>query len=118
MLEADPHRQIAVAGDFNAEDRETPLRILTGAEDDTGNGRLAARALAVLDRSIAEDRRFTVLHHGRHEMLDHVLVSRALLARFRAIEAHNETLADESIGFGKTRHATASYHAPLVAQFA
>jgi len=117
LMDADAQALIAVAGDFNAVDRETPLKILIGAEEDTGNGRLGARSLAMLDRSIAEDRRFSVLHYGRPEMLDHILASRALLGLFRTIEVHNETLADEHIGYGKTHHQTASYHAPLVAEF-
>jgi endonuclease/exonuclease/phosphatase family metal-dependent hydrolase len=117
MLDADPHRPIIVAGDFNAEDHETPLKILVGAEEDTGNGQLAARSLVVLDRSLPADRRFSVLHHGRPQMLDHILVSRSLLGHFRSIEAHNETLGDELVGFGKTRHAGESYHSPIVAEF-
>ena len=117
LFDADGTKAIVVAGDFNAEDHETPLKILVGAEEDTGNGRLAARSLVVLDRSLPADRRFSTLHHGRPQMLDHILVSRSLLAHFRAIETHNETLSDELVGFGKTRHAGESYHAPLVAEF-
>jgi predicted extracellular nuclease len=118
LMDADPHAAIIIAGDCNAEDHETPLKILVGAEEDTGNGALSARSLIVLDRSLAADRRFSVLHHGRPQMLDHILVSRALLGSFRSIEAHNETLGDELVGYGKTRHAAGSYHAPLVAEFA
>jgi endonuclease/exonuclease/phosphatase family metal-dependent hydrolase len=117
LLDVEAARAIVVIGDFNAEDHETPLKILVGAEEDTGNGRLAARSLVVLDRSLPGDRRFSVIHHGRPQMLDHVLASRALLARFRTIEAHNETLGDELVGYGRTRHAGSSYHAPLVAEF-
>ena len=80
LLDADAHRLIAVAGDFNAEDHEVPLRIVIGAEEDTGNGALAGRSLVLLDRAIPEDRRWSVLHHGRREMLDHILVSRACTA--------------------------------------
>ena len=75
--------KIVVAGDFNAGDHETPLKILAGAEEDTGNGLLAARSLAILDRSLPEDRRYSVMHHGRPEMLDHILCSRAMLAHFQ-----------------------------------
>ncbi len=117
LMDADPHAFILVAGDFNAIDHETPLKILAGAEEDTGNGRLAARSLAILDRSLPQDRRFSILHHGRAEMLDHILVSRSVLAHFRTIEVHNETLSDELVAYGKTQHKTASYHAPLVAEF-
>lgn len=118
LFDADPHAAIVVAGDFNAEDHETPLRIVVGAEEDTGNGALAQRSLVVLDRSLAADRRFSLLHHGRPQMLDHILASRGLLGGFRGIEVHNETLGDELVGFGRTKHGAASYHAPLVAEFA
>lgn len=118
LIDADPARPIVVAGDFNAEDHETPLKILIGAEEDTGNGRLAERALVVLDRSLAHDRRFSALHHGRPQMLDHILVNRPALAHLLAFEAHNETLSDELVSFGKARRELGSFHAPLVAEFA
>ncbi|KAB2912365.1 MAG: endonuclease [Hyphomicrobiaceae bacterium] len=117
LLADAPHALVAVAGDFNAEDHETPLRLAVGAEEDTGASELAAQSLAILDRSIAQDRRWSVLHHGRPQMLDHILASHALYGRFRHIEVHNELLADEAVGFAKSMHAAASYHAPLVAQF-
>lgn len=117
LLDAEPGALVAVAGDFNAEDHETPLKILVGAEEDTGNGRLAARSMTVLDRALAQDRRFTILHHGRPEMVDHILATRELVAHFRTIEVHNESLPDETIGYGRLRHPTASYHAPVVAEF-
>jgi endonuclease/exonuclease/phosphatase family metal-dependent hydrolase len=118
LFDADPHRLVAVAGDFNAEDHEVPLRIIVGAEENTGNPALSGRALALLDRTLPEDRRWSVLHHGRPQMLDHILVSRALHGRFRAIEVHNETLGDELVGYARHIQASGSYHAPLVAEFA
>ena len=117
LMDADSARVIIVAGDFNAEDHETPLKIIVGAEEDTGNGLLAARALVVLDRSLPADRRFSALHHGRPQMLDHILGNRRALAYFQAIEVHNETLGDELVGYGKTRHEAGSFHAPVVAEF-
>jgi endonuclease/exonuclease/phosphatase family metal-dependent hydrolase len=118
LIDADPTRLIIVAGDFNAEDHETPLKILIGAEEDTGNGLLAERALVVLDRALAHDRRFSALHHGRPQMLDHILVNRAALAHLLGFEAHNETLSDELVSFGKARRELGSFHAPLIAEFA
>ncbi len=117
LFNDNPDLRAVVAGDFNAEDHETPLKLLVGAEEDTGNGKLSERSLVVLDRALSEDRRFSVLHHGRPQMLDHILITRPLLSRFRSIEVHNETLADEAMAYGKTRHLTASYHAPVVAEF-
>lgn len=88
LLDADPHRAIVVAGDLNAQDGEVPLKILIAAEDDTGNGALAARALIPLERKNAADRRLSIIHNGRPQTLDHILVSRGLLARFRSIAIH------------------------------
>ena len=117
LLDADPHRLIAIAGDFNAVDHETPMRIVVGAQEDTGNGALEARAMVVLDRALAEDRRWSVLHHGRPQMLDHILVSRALYGRFQSIAVHNEALGDEAVGYGKGVDPPGSYHAAVVATF-
>ena len=117
LFDADPHRLVAVAGDFNAEDHDTALRIVIAAEEDTGNGALSPRSLVLLDRGLPADRRWSVLHHGRPQMLDHILTSRALYGHFRAIDVHNETLGDELVGFGKGTRSPASYHAPLVAEF-
>ena len=89
-----------------------------GAEEDTGNGRLAARALVPVERGLAADRRYTVVHHGRRQMLDHILLSRALLAYFRGAAVHNETLEDELVGFAAVQHDPQSYHAPVSATFA
>lgn len=118
LFEADPHRDIVIAGDFNSEDYESPLRILVGAEQDTGNGALAAASLIVLDRAIPNDRRFSVVHQGRPQMLDHILCSRALYGRFRSIESHNEALSDEAVGYARVDRPTGSYHACVVAEFA
>jgi endonuclease/exonuclease/phosphatase family metal-dependent hydrolase len=117
LLRDDPDRMIAVAGDFNAEDNGPTLRLAIAAEEDTGFGELAGQSLIVLDRALAADRRYSVLHHGREQMLDHILASRALYGHFRAIEVHNEGLGDEALGYGKAMQAAASYHAPVVATF-
>lgn len=118
LLKAGPHDGIVLAGDFNAEDYESPLRILVGAEQDTGNGALAAASLIVLDRAIPADRRFSVVHQGRPQMLDHILCSRSLYGRFCKIEAFNEALSDESVGYARVDRPLGSYHACVVAEFA
>lgn len=116
MLDADPHRLVIVAGDFNAEDHETPLKIIVGATEDTGNGALEPRSLVVLDRAIALDRRWSVLHHGRPQMLDHILATRALTAHFRGIEVHNEAVPDEAVGYARIDRPPGSMHAAVVAE--
>lgn len=117
LFDADTQALILVAGDFNAEDHETPLRIAVGAAEDTGNRQLAARTLVVLDRALNPQRRFSVLHHGRPQMLDHMLASHSLYGHFQEIEVHNEALCDEAVGYAKKVEATGSYHAAVVASF-
>jgi endonuclease/exonuclease/phosphatase family metal-dependent hydrolase len=117
MFDADVHRYIAVCGDFNAEDHETPIKILQAAEDDTGNGHLATRSLVIADRALSQDRRFSVLHRGRPQMLDHILVTRSLAGHLKGIDVHNEALSDEATATTEGHAMLGSYHAPLVAEF-
>jgi endonuclease/exonuclease/phosphatase family metal-dependent hydrolase len=118
LFDAEPEAWVLVAGDLNAEDREVPLRILAAETADTGNGALAPRSLVPLERSLPLDRRASVVHHGRRLMLDHILVSRPLLGRFRSFEVHDETLDDELAPANRTTAPSESYHAPVVAEFA
>lgn len=113
LLDVDPARLVAVAGDFNAEDREMPIKLVIAAEEDTGNAALASRALVLLDRAIPEDRRWSMRLPGRVEMPDHILVTQGLYARWRGIDVFNETLEDVA----SDEPPAASSHAPLVAEF-
>lgn len=113
----DPDALVLLAGDFNAEANETPLRLLAAAPEDTGNAELSSHSLVLLDLAIDASRRFSIVHHGRPQMLDHMMASHALLGHFQGIEVHNEGLGDELVGYGKGVHPAGSYHAPLVATF-
>ena len=53
----------------------------------------------------------------RGQMLDHMLVTRNLLAHYRGSEIHNEVLHDESAAFAIDRKYPESDHAPVVATF-
>jgi len=117
LFDNDPAALIAVAGDFNSEEREVPLRIVVGDPENTGSGRLSHRSLVILEHSLPLHQRFTVIHRGQRLMLDHLLVSRQLLARYRHIEVHNEALGDELVAYTQIDAAPDSYHAPIVAQF-
>ncbi len=121
ILDGDAQAMIAVCGDCNAEARETSMRLLAGAEEDTGSGDLAGRVLIAAENSLPEDRRFTVIHNGRRVMLDHLLMSRALMAWYRGAEIHNEALGDELVGYANAASdggfSPESYHAPVVAVF-
>jgi predicted extracellular nuclease len=117
VFDTDSDPLIAVCGDFNAEDHDTALRLACAGEDDTGSGHLAPRVLTPVERTLPKDRRFTVLHHGRPEMLDHILASRVLFAHFVDVEIHNEMLEDELVAYGRVHHPPESLHAPIVATF-
>jgi len=117
LFASEPARLLAVAGDFNAEDRDVPLKIAIGAPEDTGNAELSARSLVLLDRSVSSDLRWSVLHHGRPQMLDHILVSHALHGAFRSLEIHNEVIGDEAVGFARGFRPAGSSHAAVVAEF-
>ena len=117
ILDEDPDARILVAGDFNAGSQEAPTRILLADVSDTGSGDLSRRGLVALERTLPEDRRFSVLHAGRRLMLDHLLASRPLLAGYRGMEIHNETLGDEVLAQAAIDASPESYHAPVVATF-
>jgi len=117
LFDADPGALIAVCGDCNAEARETAMRLLAAEEEDTGNGALAGRVLIPAERSIPADLRYSVIHNGRRVMLDHLLVSRPLMAWYRHAEIHNEALGDELVAYATVGASPDSYHAPVVAEF-
>lgn len=117
LFDADADALIVVCGDFNADVHEVPVRTIRGDEEDAGNPHLAARTLVPVERSLADSRRFSVVHHGRPQMLDHVLVSRPLLAWYRGVEIHNEALGDELVTSHAVRGSPESFHAPVVAEF-
>ena len=73
--------------------------------------------LVPVERSLPDDRRYSVIHNGRPEMLDHLLASRTLMGFFRGVEVHNETLMDETVALDDA-DLPGSFHAPLVAEFA
>jgi endonuclease/exonuclease/phosphatase family metal-dependent hydrolase len=118
VFDAEGQALVAACGDFNSDERETALRIAVASEGDTRTGRLAPRVLTPVERSLPEDRRYSVIHNGRPEMLDHILASRALMGALRSVEVHNETLLDEAVTLDDADAPPGSFHAPLVAEFA
>jgi predicted extracellular nuclease len=108
---------VVIAGDLNADIYEVPLRILRAEHGDVGNAALLSRALSPVEDVIPEARRFTVLHHGRRLMLDHLLVSAKLRTYLTYAESLNENLLDE-VDTVEQCAVGGSFHAPLLAEFA
>lgn len=117
LFDEDPFALIAVCGDFNEEFDEVALEAIRGDVENTGNLELAMRVMVPTERNIPEPARYSFLHNGRGKMLDHILVSRTLLAYFKGSEIHNELLHDESIVFVSRIFYPESDHAPVIAKF-
>jgi endonuclease/exonuclease/phosphatase family metal-dependent hydrolase len=117
LFDADEDALIVVCGDFNADLDDVPVETIRGDVENTGNDKLAKRVMVPCERTIPEPSRFSLLHHGKGEMIDHLLISRSLLAHYRASEIHNELLHDESVAFGTDVKFPESDHAPVIATF-
>lgn len=117
IFDDEPEARIVLSGDLNAETNEVPVQALRGEVDETGNPALNGRMLYPCENSVPESARFTLYHRGRKTMLDHILVSRAMLSGYRGAEIHNEIVRDESIAFATDKKHPQSDHAPVVAIF-
>ncbi len=108
---------IAVGGDFNAEIGSVPFKALVGSVEDTQNPDLRSTVLIPCELNVPPDKRFSLIHHGRGNMLDHVAVSQALYPDWIGTDIFNETLHDESLPFSNELKFPESDHAPVVARF-
>ena len=108
---------IAVAGDYNAKSDEVSVMAIRGPVEETGNPLHGPRVMVPCENNIPESARYSLFHLGRGEMIDHILVSRPMLAFFQHAEIHNEALPDESGAFRVDTQFPESDHAPLVAEF-
>ena len=117
LFDEDEEARIVIAGDFNADANDVPLQAIRGAVEQTGNGELARRVMVPCENSIPGSTRYSLIYLGQGEMLDHVLMSRSLLAFYRGAEVHNELLHDESAAYATDEKYPESDHAPVVAFF-
>lgn len=117
IFDADADAMVLVCGDLNAEPGEVPIEAICGRVENTDNPKLRSRVMVPCSNGIAESVRFTHLHHGKGNLLDHMLISQALLPHFRRAEIYNETLHDESLPFAFETKYPESDHAPFVAEF-
>jgi hypothetical protein len=118
IFEQEPQALIVSAGDFNADVDDVPLDAIRGAVEDNENPALSPQVMAPCELPASDPSRFSLYHHGRGLMFDHVLVSRGLLALYRGTEIHNELVHDESVAFATDVKYPESDHAPIIATFA
>jgi hypothetical protein len=118
ILSRDPAARVAVLGDFNDVLASEGLRILCGDARACLSPSLAAQELLPCELSVPPALRFTQLYRGRPEMLDHLLISRALVPHFVEARVLNEFLRESEDGPGMALPLDpGSDHAPLVATF-
>jgi len=117
LLRRDPEARVVVLGDFNDGLDSEGLRIVAGDARACDSPSLAALELVACEEAIPADRRFTQVYRGRKEMLDHILISQALLPHFAGAEVHNERLRPALEGPGFDPFDAGSDHAPLLARF-
>ena len=76
---------------------------IRGDVENTGNADLVGRVLVPIEHTIPAPARYTLYHQGHREMIDHMLITRNLLAHYRGSEIHNKILHDESAAFAIDR---------------
>jgi predicted extracellular nuclease len=108
---------IIVCGDFNAEPGEVPVEAICGRIENTGNPELRPSVMIPCSLAIAKSLRFSHIHHGKGNLLDHMLISQTLYARFNKASILNENLHDESLPFASDLKFPESDHAAFVAEF-
>jgi len=116
LFDADPDALIALCGDFNATEHEMPTRLLMA---DAEPGVLADpdRRLVRLEDAVPAPARYTVRHRGRPLVLDHILVSGALLRHSTGVLIDNAGLPDEATGDEAALTHAGSFHAAVAADF-
>lgn len=117
IIEESPNAKIVVCGDFNSEPGEVPVEAICGRVENTENPKLRSHVLVPCSNGIPESVRYSHLHIGRGNLLDHMLISQALLPAFRGAYILNENLHDESLPFTSDTKYPESDHAPFVSEF-
>lgn len=71
---------IVICGDFNSDTDDGPMQAIRGDVENTGNAKLASRVMVPCEHTVPESARFSLLHQGKPEMIDHNVISRSLPA--------------------------------------
>ena len=117
LFDADRNAKIVVCGDFNAEPGEVPVEAILGRVENTNNPTLRQRVLVPCSKGIPTSVRYSHLHHGHGNLLDHMVVSQSLLSHLHTARINNEKLHDESLPFAFDTKYPESDHAAFVAEF-
>jgi endonuclease/exonuclease/phosphatase family metal-dependent hydrolase len=113
LFDHESNALIAICGDLNSEEHDTPARLLMGMPDEE-DGNISRSALIPLGTRVEKVHRFTTVHAKRPVLIDHILASRTLAARCKDVAILNEDLQDEV----ETKEPIlGSLHAPVIASF-
>jgi len=94
-----------------------PFTTITGSIQETNNPDIGHEVMVPCEMNVPEDRRYSLIHMGRGQMIDHVMVSKGLFAHWVDTDIFNEILPDESVAFATDVKYPESDHAPIVANF-
>jgi endonuclease/exonuclease/phosphatase family metal-dependent hydrolase len=108
---------IVVGGDFNAEIGSVPFKAIVGSVQDTQNPAIRDRVMVPCEYNVPPEQRYTLFHHGKGNMLDHLIVSQALYPHWVDTSIFNEVLPDESLRYANDKKFPESDHAPVIAYF-
>ncbi|MEK9177889.1 MAG: hypothetical protein AAB777_02080 [Patescibacteria group bacterium] len=109
LFTKDKTAQIAVMGDFNSQERETPFRIISGefaTHDD---------ALISIATTIPNEKRYSFIGEHGHKLIDYILISKSLQSAVKSFSILNEKLSYHS-NKPPTPTYVESDHAPLVVE--
>lgn len=109
--------RIVILGDFNAEVGSVPFLAIAGTVAENNNPELRSKMMYPCEYNVPEDQRYSLFHHGKGEMIDHVIVSGSLLPYFERTAIFNEFLPDKSVAFATDKKFPESDHAPVMAYF-
>ncbi len=117
LFEYDPQALISICGDFNAEIGAVPFKIIVGSVEDTKNPDLRPTVMVPCEYNVSPEQRYSLMHHGRGSMLDHVIVSQAFYPYWVETVIFNELLHDETMAYATEEKFPESDHAPVVSRF-
>ncbi len=99
---------IAVMGDMNDLSTSVPLKLLRGR---------GLHGLVAVGDTISIEKRYSTLHRGNAEAIDHLLVSNEMFRQLESACFHNDGLIDLTTLPPDAPKPHGSDHAPLVARF-
>ncbi|MFD8982668.1 endonuclease/exonuclease/phosphatase family protein [Streptomyces sp. NPDC059564] len=126
LLQGDgKNRDVIVLGDFNDGWQAATTQILYGPPgSQIGTGGFThpdnpgdANRLWNLAPHILEQGGFSRIFEGQHELIDHIMISHSLLAKFQEVSTGNEKLPNVVEAQPAAAHDKPSDHSPVVAKF-